>query len=108
MTEQWKNENNEEQMKRKSLLGFVWFTREEWEKMHRIAVDPERLENTYEEWKRMVTDAIEEFEAQGYSIVKVSIDVNEFLRWCKVNDKQPDAESRSQFANYKMIDELTR
>ena len=62
------------------------------------SIDPD-FQPDYDHWLRRIESAIREFEAQGVRVVKVDVDVDEFLIWATVsNGGRVDSQTRAAFA----------
>lgn len=79
-------------------IAFCWYQREEWEKLKTSATDPEILDDTYEEWISKANSAISQIRVNGNVVVKISINIDEWVSWCKENNYEFNASARSEFA----------
>ncbi len=86
---------------KKVKIGIGWYREEQWNLLRENSVDVDKIENTYFEWVVNANEAIKNFENLGQSIVKIDIDVNELIEWCKKNNIPVDGESRSKFISLK-------
>ncbi|MDH5183047.1 MAG: hypothetical protein OEX12_04080 [Gammaproteobacteria bacterium] len=77
-------------------FAFCWFDKDQWQLLEKI--DPEGVDDSYEEWRKNANSAISEFEKRGQKIIKVSIKISALQNWCQENGLQPNSKSRSQFA----------
>ncbi len=80
-------------------IGIVWYTKAEWEKMKKISVDSERLEDSFREWEEMAVKTLTDMKATGINGTKVFIKTEEFLIWCKIHSLPVDASSRSKYVS---------
>jgi len=62
-------------------FSLCWFDKEQWELLAKI--DPDGVDDSYEEWRKNANEAISNFSANGQNLVKVSIKVAELQEWCK-------------------------
>jgi len=46
-------------------LGLAWYSREDWGRLHEIADDRNKLDDTYEAWERQALKMIRDLEAHG-------------------------------------------
>jgi hypothetical protein len=46
-------------------LGLAWYSREDWERLHEVADDRDKLDDTYEDWERQALTTIRDLEAVG-------------------------------------------
>lgn len=79
--------------------GIVWYTEVDREKMKKISVDSERLENSFQEWEEMALKTLTDMKVAGIIGEKVFIKAEEFLIWCKIYSLPIDASSRSKYVS---------
>ncbi len=79
----------------------AWYRREQWSNLKQVSADAAELEDSYDEWVQNAEDAIQKFVAEGMSIRKVDVDVNELVLWCKKMCISIDGAARSQYASEK-------
>ncbi len=72
-------------------FALCWFDQEEWEKL--AQVDPDGVDNSYEEWKKGANKAI----SNGQKVRKISIKIADLVKWCEENGKSPNSSSRSEY-----------
>ena len=77
-------------------FSLCWFDKEQWELLAKI--DPEGVDDSYEEWRKNANKAISDFSTNGQNLVKVSIKVAELQEWCKNKEVEPNSSSRAEFA----------
>ncbi len=77
-------------------FAFCWFDKEQWQLLAKI--DPDGVDDSYEEWRKNTNSAITEFEASGQKVIKVSIKTSELQKWCQETGVEPNSKSRSEFA----------
>lgn len=80
------------------MWSSAWYSPEEWERLNAAVPDPERLEDSYEEWEAMASASFAEIKEAGLDLVRVPVEAEEFLAWCSDNDLRPDSGARSRFA----------
>jgi hypothetical protein len=78
-------------------LGIAWFRPEQWSRLLEISEDRADLEETFAEWECLAEEKLRGLRAQGLDVEKVTIDVEEFLAWCKSRRLSVDASARSQY-----------
>lgn len=88
--------------KHEMIVGFCWYQPEQWAELKKVAVDPEKLDDTYEEWRANANKAFNEIVAAGHDIRKISINTKELVAWCKKCERQLDGKARSEFAALKL------
>ena len=84
------------------VVGVGWYTQIQWHKLQRVAADPEILEESYEAWVEVFIKGCSMLEKAGIKTVKIPIDVDEFVQWCKQNALALDADARSRFVTEKL------
>ena len=82
---------------RKPLAGVAWYSSTQWQQLREVAADPERLENTYQEWLAVADQVWKKIEASGVALVKVPVDVSELTKWCRERDIPIDGKARAQY-----------
>ncbi len=90
-------------------VGVAWYdTQEDWASIKSTAMDPERFENTYDEWKSMAENVMVKMRETGILPVKVILTPEDFSTWCFIYNKENCAESRADFAGLKIRDNSKR
>lgn len=87
---------------RNGVAGCVWYRREQWDLLHRKAVDPEELENSYDEWVAQAEQSVANIEKLGLTPKKIDIDVVDLIRWCASENRPLDGAARATFAQDKL------
>ena len=80
-------------------VGVSWYTEVEWAKVKAVAVDSERLEETYAEWLKMAERALADLRATGIGAEKSYVNALELLAWCLAHNKPNDGAARAQFVS---------
>lgn len=80
------------------VLGIAWYGEQEWTRMRLVCSDPEEMDNSYAEWRDAAEKAIEDLRKLGQAVEKVDVDIDEFLRWCRLHGRKTDKASRAEFA----------
>jgi hypothetical protein len=79
-------------------VGVAWYAEAEWQRLREIAADPEVLETTYAEWRKVVDKTLRDLAAACVVAERVDVAVAELLQWCKREGCRVDASARSAFA----------
>ena len=89
--------------KKKKLIpvGVGYYKKEQWTILKSIAADPERLEETYEEWLEVLKKSVENFKKAGLAAIPIEIDVLELNNWCMQKGIPLDGPARAQFITHK-------
>ena len=86
-----------------SVVGVTWYAEEQnWRRVKAAAVDPERFEETYAEWKAMAVEAVGDLKRVGVSAVKIFVVPDELLSWCMLHNKPNNAASRAEFVSERL------
>ncbi|MGD8985944.1 MAG: hypothetical protein PVI53_18100 [Desulfobacteraceae bacterium] len=85
-----------------AIMGVAWYRRQQWGRLLEISSDRDELENTYDEWKAMAEENLSILARQGYVLRKIDIDVEELLRWCKLQNRPVDGNARTEFTLVKL------
>ncbi|HOO39240.1 MAG TPA: hypothetical protein PLU81_06205 [Deltaproteobacteria bacterium] len=93
---------NKDQSSKPPVVGVGWYTEIQWDKLQAVAVDPKILEESYEEWVDVFIKGCALLENAGISTVKIAIDVDELVRWCRQEGLAVDADARSRFVTEKL------
>jgi len=86
-------------------LGLAWYSREDWERLHEIADDRNKLDDTYEDWERQALKMIRDLETVGQRIRKVPIDIEALIAWCAERKCRIDMATRSEYVSYLLSQE---
>src|SRR5213593_4552323 len=81
----------------KPVAGIAWYSSAEWQKLREVAADPDRLENTYQEWLAVLEQAWKKMVAAGIALVKVPVDVSNLTNWCRERNIPIDGKARAQY-----------
>jgi hypothetical protein len=87
------------------LIGAAWYRPEQWGLLRSLAVDAEKLEETYEEWLAIATKTVADMQSNGIAVRKVDVNVRELATWCQARGRALDAGARATFVSEKV--ELT-
>jgi hypothetical protein len=82
---------------RQPVFGVGFFRREQWLRLLETAADREEFEDTYDAWKSNLTKSVKNLRALGSTPIKVDIDIEELLSWCKARGFKNTGESRVEF-----------
>ena len=90
------------------VLGIAWYTREQYERLLKLANDRDNLEDTYEEWQATAEKMMVQLSKPGVLPRKIHIDVEELAAWCKSHNRPVDGASRTVFVADKVEEEIGR
>lgn len=81
----------------KPVVGVVWYTQEEWARVKAAAVDPERFEDSFQEWTQVANAALKNLLAVGIVGTPFMVQADELLAWCLARGKPNNAAARAEF-----------
>src|SRR5438094_9234876 len=83
---------------RKPVAGVAWYSSTQWQYLRQVAADPERLEQTYQEWLVVAERACREMESSGIAIGTVPPGVQDLIDWCRGRSLRLAATARAHCA----------
>jgi hypothetical protein len=83
------------------IVCLAWYLPEQWDRLRAISNDPHVLEDTYLEWFNGATEYAQKMSENGIQCMKVHVDVEELLEFCRKRRLPIDSSSRAQFATHK-------
>jgi hypothetical protein len=83
----------------KQPVAVGWYDLENWTKVKAQASDPDRFENSYQDWTDMAEKALKDLIAAGIIVDRFFIKSKDLLAWCLVHDKQNNAAARAEFVS---------
>jgi len=93
---------NRQRLSKDAQVGLAWYSREAWEKLRAIADDRDRLDNSFEEWERRALQAIRDLASVGRRVLKVPIDVEAYVAWCRERGCRLDSASRAEYVTERL------
>jgi hypothetical protein len=88
-------------MRMKYVVGIAWYKDEAtYHRAREIFTDPKDMPATYKEWQTLVQREREEIKGAGNIVLRVDIEPETFIDWCKVHGFLPDAPGRTAFVNH--------
>ena len=88
--------------KPRPVSGVAWYSREQWALLRSVASDVHDLEETFDEWIEYASRTFKGIRDTGIDLVKVDVDVDELILWCKKKGCPVDAEARTAFVIHKL------
>lgn len=85
-----------------AAIGVAWYRPEQWPRLLAISADRDMLEGSYDEWLMNVTQTLETMKSKGLNPVKVDVDTEELLGWCRSRDLPVDSKARAGFVTEKL------
>ena len=88
----------------KLVTGVAWYSRNQWDRLLSVASDRASLEDIYDDWVHMAEKALSDIRQTGLNLVKVPIDVEELINWCREKGRPVDGAARAEFAQVKLVE----
>ncbi len=79
-------------------IGIAWFRPDQWERLREVSADSVELEADHNDWLGHAEKTLFELHTQGMNVVRVDVDVEDLLHWCRTKQRPVNAESRSKYA----------
>lgn len=83
-------------------IGVAWYRREQWPRLLEISADRDKLEDSYDEWLAHASKALGMLKSKGLDPVKVDIDTEELLAWCRSRNLPVSGEARAEYTTEKV------
>ena len=80
-----------------TVLGVGWYRSEQWALLLSVSIDRDELESTHAEWLASAESSLETIRSTGRNPIKIDIDVEELLNWCKKKNIPIDGDARAHF-----------
>lgn len=81
-------------------LAIAWLKEEEWPQW--LSIDSD-FQPDYKHWLGRMNAAFAHYQSLGHRVVKITIEVDEFLEWSRSNGGKVDSNARAAFAAYKSM-----
>ena len=88
--------------KAKLNSAIAWYKPEQWDLLLKVSEDKDKLEATHSEWERTAEKTLERFSKKGMHFMKVLVDVNDLVKWCKSKKISVNGEARAEYAAVRM------
>jgi hypothetical protein len=82
------------------IFGLAWWQPEQWSRLKQVSEDSDRLDDTYEEWRKGAHEAIRVMQSQGQIVKKVKINLDKFITWCDEKNIPVNGAARAEYAAY--------
>jgi hypothetical protein len=83
-------------------MALAWFRPEQWDRLRAVAADSDRLETSYDTWREVAQETIDQLQQEGVVVEKIDVDLDELELWCRDNGLTLDASARANFAAAKL------
>ena len=65
------------------IIGIAWYRKEQWALLRQVSEEPDKFEDTHEEWLNNATAFKKKLEVEGIVVKEVDIDIEYIIKWCK-------------------------
>jgi hypothetical protein len=79
------------------VTGIAWYRRDQWTRLRELAVDADKLEESYEDWLAGAQKTLVQMAIAGVRAQRVDIDIDELARWCRADGRPLDSAGRAAF-----------
>jgi len=80
-------------------VGVPWFRRDDYNRVRDVMVDAHALPASFDVWLIHAENMWQEILRLGAVPIRIHIDVDRFLAWCKHRNTRPDCSARKTFAS---------
>lgn len=78
-------------------IGFGWYSYEQWLRLIEVSADRENLDDSFADWERNAQEPFEALQAQGHSIRKIMVNIDQLVSWCQDRGRPVDASARAEY-----------
>lgn len=78
-------------------IAFAWYDREQWELLRELSVDPEELNDSFDQWELTAIQAESEMLAKGFNVKRFPVIAKELVAWCQAKAHPLNRAARSKF-----------
>jgi hypothetical protein len=78
------------------MIAVAWFRREDWDALRAVAAD--ELDDTFDEFAKRVERKLVPLRARGVSPVKIVIDIDLLVKFCRHCGRLVDSPARAEYA----------
>ena len=79
------------------LIGVAWYSPLEWDSIPECVADPMTFQRPYHEWLANAEDTVSTLQKEGAHVVRFPFRLDDFLAWCEVHYRAPDAQARATY-----------
>jgi len=84
------------------VTGIAWYRREQWTRLRALASDPDKLEESYEDWLGGAQKTLVQLTLSGVRTQRVDVDVDALVQWCQVEGRPLDSAARAAYAAFEL------
>ena len=86
----------------KKICALAYYRKDQYDRYREISVDKEALSKSYDEMMVSAKSKYKEMENKGFKVVKIDIDIEELIEWCRNRKVTINPESRTKFSMKKL------
>ena len=80
------------------ITGIAWYRRDQWARLRGLAADPDKLEESYDDWLAGAQKTLIRMAATKVRAQRVEVDVDALVRWCRLEGRPMDSAARAAYA----------
>lgn len=84
--------------------GFFWYRADQYDRFRAVSKDRHKMPDTHAHFVQLAEHGIQEARLRGWVPVKIDVDIDVFLAWCRAGGRDVNAESRGEYANERVGD----
>jgi hypothetical protein len=81
------------------LAALFWIRQPDYARYRELCDDRDNLPAKYEKWVYAANKAFDQFQRQGLNVIKVEVDLDQFVAWCRSKNLDIDGRTRTRYAN---------
>lgn len=82
-------------------IGIPFYSEAEWHKAKALMEDGHTFHATYAQFVQRVAQQQAQLAGQHQASVRVNINVDAFIGWCRASNRQVNAKSRAEYASWR-------
>jgi hypothetical protein len=79
------------------VTGIAWYRRNQWTRLRELAADPDKLEESYDDWLAGAQKALVQIAVTGVRAQRVDVDIDALVRWCQAEGRRLDSAARAAY-----------
>ena len=84
-----------------ALIGIGKYLQEDYEEILRLSSDGNDLDDTWEDWRINQSNAKNNLQSSGFSVVDIIVKPRELVDYCRQRGLEINSESRVEFISHK-------
>ncbi|MEH3148001.1 MAG: hypothetical protein PGN34_22285 [Methylobacterium frigidaeris] len=86
-------------MERPRSVGIAWYRAGDYARLREAMEDSDRLPASFEAWRASAEQVEREVSRSGVAVIRVTIEPDAFLDWCRNSGATPNGSARARYAN---------